>query len=369
MPVTRTRSALAAICALVLTTMTGAGSAVANPAPGAPPPAGNTGPTRVVTLVTGDKVAVGDRPDGRSQVTVIPGPGRDRVMFRQRTNPRTKHLTVLPADAAGPVADGRLDARLFDVTELTRQGFDRGTDLPLIVSGAAPLGAASAVSARTIRSLPSVNAVAVAVDKNRAGEFFGRLAGSGRVWLNARERVSDDVSNPQVGAPVAWAAGFTGKGVTIADLDTGYDAGHPDLAGVVDEALDFTGTGSVADGIGHGTHTASIIAGRGTASGGKYKGVAPDARLLIGKVCTDDGFCTDDAIIAGMEWAAGKRVAAVNLSLGGDPTDGTDPLSQAVNNLTVSSGTLFVIAAGNSGRPFTVGTPGAADAALTVGSV
>src|SRR5439155_14010026 len=49
--------------------------------------------------------------------------------------------------------------------------------------------------------------------------------------------------------------------------------------------------------------------------------------------------------------------------------DGTDPLSQAVNNLTVSSGTLFVIAAGNSGRPFTVGTPGAADAALTVGSV
>ena len=58
------------------------------------------------------------------------------------------------------------------------------------------------------------------------------------------------------------------------------------------------------------------------------------------------------------------------MSLGGDPSDGTDPLSRAVNELSASTDTLFVVAAGNSGsEPETVTAPGAADAALTVGAV
>jgi Subtilase family len=70
-----------------------------------------------------------------------------------------------------------------------------------------------------------------------------------------------------------------------------------------------------------------------------------------------------------MEWAA-RRARVVSMSLGGDPTDGTDPMSQAVNKLSRDTGALFVLAAGNSGPDAgTVGAPGAADAALTVGSV
>jgi subtilisin family serine protease len=57
------------------------------------------------------------------------------------------------------------------------------------------------------------------------------------------------------------------------------------------------------------------------------------------------------------------------MSLGGEPTDGTDPLSQAVNALTEQYGTLFVVSAGNSGVHEPVSSPGAADAALTVASV
>ena len=67
-----------------------------------------------------------------------------------------------------------------------------------------------------------------------------------------------------------------------------------------------------------------------------------------------------------MEWASGKA-DVVSMSLG-DPefTDGLDPISQALNELTAETGALFVVAAGNSGGEFTVGAPGAADAALTV---
>ncbi|MBP5910836.1 S8 family serine peptidase, partial [Streptomyces sp. LBUM 1478] len=163
------------------------------------------------------------------------------------------------------------------------------------------------------------------------------------------------------------------KDVLIADLDTGIDANHPDFKGRIAESKVFAGT-SLKDGYGHGTHTASTIAGTGAASNGKYAGVAPGARLLVGKVCDDDGACPDSAIIAGMEWAAARHAVAVNMSLGDTVTDGTDPVSTALNRITAQTGTLFVVAAGNEAGPKsngvdgTVGSPGSADAALTVGS-
>jgi hypothetical protein len=127
----------------------------------------------------------------------------------------------------------------------------------------------------------------------------------------------------------------------------------------------------VTDRHGHGTHVASTIAGTGAASDGKEKGVAPGAELHIGKVLGNDGSGQDSWILAGMEWAArDQRAKVVSMSLGSGPTDGTDPLSQAVNQLSAETGALFVIAAGNSGPdPYSVGAPGAADAALTVGAV
>src|SRR5690606_37498245 len=129
-----------------------------------------------------------------------------------------------------------------------------------------------------------------------------------------------------------------------------------------------------ADGHGHGTHVASTIAGSGAASGGQYQGVAPGADLAVGKVRADGGGWPTAAAIAGMEAAAQEPGAdTVSTSLGRAPpdclSDGTDPMSQAVNTLTAATGALFVIAAGNSGGPSRrVATPGVADAALTVGA-
>nr|WP_238355699.1 S8 family serine peptidase [Kribbella sandramycini] len=224
--------------------------------------------------------------------------------------------------------------------------------------------------------MPVVNGAALKVDKKNAAAFLAdtttarSAAGVQKVWLDGKRKVSLDESVPQIGAPAAWQAGYTGKGVSVAVLDSGIDTEHPDLATQVAAAQDFTGTGA-GDRNGHGTHVASTIAGTAAASAGKYKGVAPEAKLYDGKVCDEYGDCALSSIIAGMEWAATEvKAKVVNLSLGGRDTPGIDPVEEAVNRLTEQTGTLFVIAAGNWGPDAgTVDTPGSADSALTVGSV
>jgi subtilisin family serine protease len=335
-----------------------------------------------ITLVTGDRVRLTAMREGGWAIGVMPGPGRDHVGFVRTSKQRgsKEEITVMPSDAAALVAAGRLDPRLFNVTALLAQELDdqNTTVVPLILTdGAATprsaLPRAEALGgARAVRLLPSVNGTAVRQDKKSAGRFWAWVSGRAaatRVWLDARLRLSLDQSALQVGAPQAWAAGLTGTGVTVAVLDSGIRASHPDLAGKVVEALDFTGTQpEVDDDAGHGTHVAGIIAGTGAASDGRYRGIAHDARLLNGKVCFSDGFCFTSHVIAGMEWAA-PRARIVNMSLGGGATDGTDPASQALNALSAEHGTLFVVAAGNSGFDQTVGAPASADAALAVGSV
>src|SRR5262249_50201462 len=88
--------------------------------------------------------------------------------------------------------------------------------------------------------------------RRQAAPATGPLAGIDKVWLDARVRVSDEDSAPQIGAPAAWAAGFSGTGVTVAVLDTGVDTAHPDLAGQVAESVNFSSADSAVDHVGHG---------------------------------------------------------------------------------------------------------------------
>jgi subtilisin family serine protease len=317
------------------------------------------GPT--ITLLTGDKVTIG----GMRGVTAHAAKGRENVsFFTQKDLDGDTH--VIPSDAAVLLAKGKLDPRLFDVTELARIGYDDASrdKLPLIVDypGRTPKMASAQVS----RELPAMSAAAVSVD--RTPDFWSTAKNADHIWLDGPVKASLDQSVPQIGAPEAWAAGYTGAGTTVAVLDTGIDVLHPDLSDAVTGEKNFTDSDTTDDRFGHGTHVASIITGSGAASGGKYKGVAPDAKLLNGKVLNDSGGGLDSWIIAGMEWAAQSGADVVNMSLGSPfPSDGTDPMSQAVNRITAETGTLFVIAAGNSGGQ--IGSPGAADAALTVGAV
>ena len=261
-----------------------------------------------------------------------------------------------------------------EILVLAKAGYDdRSTaTIPLIVTYTGNAQKRTPAAATVTRHLPAVNGSALKVSKAKATSFLSAArpsSGIAKVWLDGKRAISLDQSVPQIGAPAAWQAGYTGKGISVGVLDTGIDTSHPDLASKVVGAKNFT-TETADDLVGHGTHVASTIAGSGAAAGGKYKGVAPDAQLYSGKVCEVTG-CPDSAILAGMEWAATEvKAKVVNLSLGSPDTPEIDPLEEAVNRLTAQTGTLFVIAAGNAGsKPGTLGSPGTADAALTVGAV
>ncbi|MEO3928760.1 S8 family serine peptidase [Micromonosporaceae bacterium B7E4] len=387
-PLRRTAAVLAAVLAL---TAAGPPPATAAPPSTVPPVTGSLAALGAaaagsrVTLITGDVVEVSPAGAGRYAASIHPAAGRERITFH--TVEVDGGLRVLPSDVVPYVSAGTLDADLFDVEELIADGYAdaAAASLPLIVRYQNPAaGTARALAGTTnARPLASIGGAALAAGKDSLAGFWQAVrpadparsaatsalgAGISQIWLDGRVRPVLDRSVAQIGAPAAWQAGLDGSGVKVAVLDTGVDQTHPDLAGKV-TARNFSGSPDTTDHHGHGTHVAATVAGTGAGSGGTRKGVAPGASLLAGKVLGDDGVGYDSWIIAGMEWAAEQGAAVVNMSLGGGPTDGTDPLSQALDRITADTGTLFVVAAGNEGANYTVGTPGAAPSALTVGAV
>lgn len=328
-------------------------------------------PPGQVTLLTGDRVTIGRNGD----VQITPGAGR-KVQFEQRTG--KDQLSVIPSDVARDVASGKLDRALFDVAGQIRQGMDdsKTKQIPLIVTYSQQARTSALAGAAVTRQLPAINGAAVTVGKGSTTTFLTQLTGaraaSGveKIWLDRKMQPTLDQSVPQIGAPVAWQAGYTGAGVPVAVVDTGIDANHPDLKSVLAGERNFSQDPD-GDQLGHGTHVASIIAGSAAASAGKYKGVAPGAKLYDAKVCELSG-CSESSMIAGMEWAATEvKAKVVNVSIGGADSPEIDPMEEAVNRLTEQTGALFVVAAGNSGDggAQTIESPGSADAALTVGAV
>ncbi|WP_128380884.1 S8 family peptidase [Streptomyces cavernae] len=339
-------------------------------------------PKQRITLITGDRVVV----DARGKVVGFErAEGREHIPVQIRK--ANGHTLVVPGDVRRLIAAGKVDRRLFDVTELTKAAARKASALKVIVGykGAATAAKADVRDAgdtKVTRTLKTLNADAVVTPKDDASELWSAVtdkkgdeattaSGIAHVWLDGVRQASLDKSVPQIGAPKAWAAGYDGKGVKIAVLDTGVDATHPDLKTQVVESKNFSAAADTTDHYGHGTHVASIAAGTGAKSKGKYKGVAPGAKILNGKVLDDSGFGEDSGILAGMEWAAAQGADVINLSLGGPDSAALDPLEAAVNKLSAAEDVLFAIAAGNSGElgAGTVGSPASADAALSVGAV
>lgn len=398
-PPSRRRGLTALAAALALLAVTPAGAQAGTPSAAAAASAHRApaATSATVTLVTGDRVTVTTLADGRSVATVKRPKG---LTGGVRTVGVGRSLYVYPDEAEPYLAAGVLDRRLFDVTGLIADGYDdaHAATLPLIVQygTGTPVAARTAAAAdlgglRTDRPLASIHGAAGGVGRTASTGTWKALTapaltptarsrsltvglfagGISHIWLDGKVRATLADSNAQIGAPEVWASGDRGKGVDVAVLDTGIDTAHPDLVGQVAASSVFTPGEDIQDHVGHGTHTASTIAGTGAASGGKEQGVAPAAHLLVGKVLDDTGFGQDSWVLAGMQWAAQTEHAKViSMSLG-DPSvvgDGSDPMSQAVDSLSASTGALFVIAAGNSGSAG-VSSPGSATSALTVGAV
>jgi hypothetical protein len=181
-----------------------------------------------------------------------------------------------------------------------------------------------------------------------------------------------------IGADSVWIVyGNKGDSIKVAIIDSGIDYLHPALGGgfgpgfKVIGGYDFVNNDNdPMDDYGHGTHVAGIVA----ANTDSIKGVAPNAWLLAYKVLDASGSGSESNVIAGIERAVDPnndgnyddKADVANMSLGslGDPNDA---LSTAVNN-AVKIGVVFCIAAGNNGAYGTIGSPGCAADAITVGS-
>jgi len=167
----------------------------------------------------------------------------------------------------------------------------------------------------------------------------------------------------------------TGKGVSIAILDTGV-ALHPDIKDKVIAFKDFVnGREEPYDDNGHGTHVAGDAAGTGLISDGKYKGTAPEASIVGVKVLNSDGSAKVSDIIRGIDWVVENRdkynIRVINMSIG-VPSNSfkDDPIHRAVER-AAKAGIVVIAAAGNEGPKMgTVGcSPGNSPLAITVGAL
>lgn len=170
--------------------------------------------------------------------------------------------------------------------------------------------------------------------------------------------------------------GYDGSGIGVAVLDTGVYP-HEDLIAKENRIVafkDFVNKHtSPYDDNGHGTHVAGIIAGDGTASKGKYRGIAPKSKIIGVKVMNADGGGATSNIVAGMQWVLNNRekynIKIMSLSLGSNPDlkENDDPLVKGVNALW-SKGIVVVTAAGNAGpESTTINSPGISQKVITVG--
>lgn len=175
---------------------------------------------------------------------------------------------------------------------------------------------------------------------------------------------------------------YTGRGVVVCFLDSGFYP-HPDLTepenrivACVDasretivEPADFSVPARTSW---HGLMTSVVAAGNGRLSGGQFRGIAPDARLVLVKVSDPRGRVKEPDILRGMRWVLDNHerygIRIVNLSVGGDrPARSRSALNEAVDE-AVRRGIVVVAAAGNTGtaelRP-----PASARGAITVGGL
>ncbi|MER5177902.1 type VII secretion-associated serine protease mycosin [Streptomyces sp. NPDC002896] len=161
----------------------------------------------------------------------------------------------------------------------------------------------------------------------------------------------------------AWRT-TKGKGITVAVLDTGVDATHPDLAGNVLKGKDLVGFGAQRGDKSwaqHGTAMAGIIAGHGHGAGNAdgVLGVAPEAKILPVRVILEDGdparkrarATRGNALAEGIRWAADHGADVINLSLGDDSRSAhPEPAEDAAVQYALKKGAVVVASAGNGGE-------------------
>lgn len=159
----------------------------------------------------------------------------------------------------------------------------------------------------------------------------------------------------------AQKQGFTGAGIRIAVLDTGFFATHPDFASRSVTAESFISGEGPEDVHGHGTHCIGSACGPWEAQAGPGYGVASGVEIFSAKVLGEDGSGSDTSILAGIDWALQNGCQVISMSLGADVREVHPPYVTA-GRRALEQGSLLVAAAGNNagrsaGNPGFVGAP------------
>ncbi|WP_251551533.1 S8 family peptidase [Neobacillus muris] len=202
-----------------------------------------------------------------------------------------------------------------------------------------------------------------------------------RVYLNRKVHALLNTAVPAAKAKnvIRNNTVLTGKGVTIAVIDTGIYP-HPDVSGRIIGFKDFINNRTAPyDDNGHGTHCAGDAAGNGSASGHKYAGPAPEANLIGVKVLDNSGSGSLETVMQGIEWClqynegnARKKIDIISMSLGSPAQDygneDADPMVKLVEEAW-AAGIVVCAAAGNEGPGArTIASPGISDKVITVGA-
>lgn len=255
------------------------------------------------------------------------------------------------------------------------------------------LPARLAGSGRVIRRLWLLNGVALRACPGEVARLardpaVAAIEPDRKLRVVARRTLSDDPPAPApfahgdwglaaIFAPAVWREyGINGSGVRVGSIDSGVDAGHPDLAGKVSAWRDFINHRPVPyDDNGHGSHTiATMIGGRAE---GLPVGVAPGARVIVAKAIDADGSASLSTLIAAAEWMADPdgvpgtddAPAVINASWGGMGVDRDGALRMVVRRWR-QLGIVPVFSAGNSGpEPGSVVVPAVYPEALAVGAL
>ena len=161
---------------------------------------------------------------------------------------------------------------------------------------------------------------------------------------------------------------YTGQGIKVAVLDTGFDLRHPDFRGRRIVHQSFVANETTQDGHGHGTHCTGTACGPRAPVGHRRYGAAFGAEIHIGKVLSNGGSGGQMGIIAGMEWAITRGCHVISMSLGNSVTD-VSPAYERAGKVALERGCLIVAAAGNNRPQVTVAQPANSPSILAVGAV
>lgn len=296
-----------------------------------------------------------------------PAPTTGRTLVTLRPGTSADEVAVLLGEPAEPGGGGDADRRADHVCVC----FER-LGVAVVPTGHAEhrLRALLADPTSPVRALEPERAVSVVPALRSPSPpttpDLARQAPTGPPWQDTAEDAWSRHSVAAVGSAL------TGADIAVAVLDTGIDPRHPDLRDAVQALRSFVDT-DPSDRHGHGTHVAGTVAA-GRPAGVPAYGIAPGARLHVGKVLGDDGTGTDTGVLDGIDWALEQGCRLVSLSLGSPWQGPGHPIAyEQAAQAAIAAGSLLIAAVGNDSvrpgilRP--VNTPANAPSILAVGAV